>query len=163
MLANYQTGLNQKVNVSDTSDMLTNYRTGLNSKAPINNPTFTGTVSGIDKNMVGLGNVDNTTDANKPISTATQTALNSKAPINNPTFTGTVSGITKSMVDLGNVDNTSDVNKPVSTATQTALNLKLNISDTAAMLLNYRNSGGSGLPTTGNSLGNMFIGMDQLG
>ena len=156
MLSNYRTGLNQKVNVSDTSDMLTNYRTGLNSKAPINNPTFTGTVSGIDKNMVGLGNVDNTTDANKPISTATQTALNSKAPINNPTFTGTVSGITKSMVDLGNVDNTSDVNKPVSTATQTALNLKLNISDTAAMLLNYRNSGGSGLPTTGNSLGNML-------
>jgi hypothetical protein len=91
------------------------------------------------------------------------TALNTKAPINNPTFTGTVSGISKTMVGLSNVDNTSDANKPVSTATQTALNLKLNISDTAAMLLNYRNSGGSGLPTTGNSLGNMFIGMDQLG
>lgn len=32
----------------------------------------------IDKAFVGLGNVDNTSDANKPISTATQTALNSK-------------------------------------------------------------------------------------
>lgn len=32
----------------------------------------------IDKTFVGLGNVDNTSDANKPISTATQTALNSK-------------------------------------------------------------------------------------
>ena len=31
-----------------------------------------------DKNLVGLGNVDNTSDLNKPISTATQTALNSK-------------------------------------------------------------------------------------
>jgi hypothetical protein len=31
-------------------------------------PTFTGTVSGIDKTMVGLSNVDNTSDANKPIS-----------------------------------------------------------------------------------------------
>jgi uncharacterized protein (TIGR02145 family) len=81
MLANYQTGLNQKVNVSDTSDMLANYRTGLNAKAPINNPTFTGTVSGIDKNMIGLGNVDNTSDVNKPISTATQTALNTKLNI----------------------------------------------------------------------------------
>ena len=74
--------------------------------------------------MVGLGNVDNTSDANKPVSTATQTALDTKAPINNPTFTGTVGGITKAMVGLGNVDNTSDADKPVSAATQTALNAK---------------------------------------
>jgi predicted nucleic acid-binding Zn-ribbon protein len=39
---------------------------------------------------VGLGNVDNTSDANKPISTLTQSALDAKAPINNPTFTGTI-------------------------------------------------------------------------
>lgn len=32
----------------------------------------------LDKSSVGLGNVDNTSDANKPISTATQTALNNK-------------------------------------------------------------------------------------
>jgi len=32
----------------------------------------------LDKNAVGLANVDNTSDANKPISTATQTALNGK-------------------------------------------------------------------------------------
>lgn len=31
------------------------------------------------KAQVGLGNVDNTSDANKPISTATQTALDDKA------------------------------------------------------------------------------------
>ena len=42
----------------------------LGAKAPLNNPTFTGTVSGVTKAMVGLGNVDNTSDANKPISTA---------------------------------------------------------------------------------------------
>ena len=78
---------------------------------------------------LGLGNVNNTSDANKPISTATQTALDSKAPINNPTFTGTVGGITKSMVGLSNVDNTSDANKPVSTSTQTALDLKENSSN----------------------------------
>lgn len=57
--------------------------------APIASPTFTGTVNGITKAMVGLGNVDNTSDADKPISTATQTALNAKAPLANPTFTGT--------------------------------------------------------------------------
>jgi len=63
-------------------------------KAPLASPTFTGTVSGITKGMVGLGNVDNTTDLLKPISTATQTALNFKAPLASPTFTGepTVAG-----------------------------------------------------------------------
>ena len=38
-------------------------------KAPINHPGFTGTVSGITKTMIGLGNVDNTADLKKPIST----------------------------------------------------------------------------------------------
>lgn len=33
----------------------------------------------LTKSDVGLGNVDNTSDANKPVSTATQTALNGKA------------------------------------------------------------------------------------
>ena len=33
----------------------------------------------VSKSQVGLGSVDNTSDANKPISTATQTALNAKA------------------------------------------------------------------------------------
>ena len=32
----------------------------------------------VTKGDVGLGNVDNTSDANKPISTATQTALDAK-------------------------------------------------------------------------------------
>jgi hypothetical protein len=32
----------------------------------------------LDKTAVGLGNVDNTSDANKPVSTATQTALDGK-------------------------------------------------------------------------------------
>ena len=96
-------------------------------KAPIASPTFTGTVSGVTATMVGLGSVDNTSDANKPVSTATQTALNLKANLASPTFTGTVAGITSTMVGLGNVDNTSDANKPVSTATQTALNLKASV------------------------------------
>lgn len=68
--------------------------------------------------------VNNTTDANKPISTATQTALDLKSPIASPTFTGTVSGITSTMVGLGNVNNTADASKPISGAAQTALDLK---------------------------------------
>jgi len=54
-------------------------QTQIDSKAPIASPTFTGTVSGVTKAMVGLGSVDNTSDAAKPISTATQTALDLKA------------------------------------------------------------------------------------
>ncbi len=111
--------------------------TDLNLKAAIASPTFTGIVSGINGTMVGLANVNNTSDANKPVSSATLTALDLKAnasdvstslalkaPILSPTFTGTVSGITATMVGLGNVNNTTDANKPISTATQTALNLK---------------------------------------
>jgi hypothetical protein len=48
--------------------------------------------------MVGLGNVNNTSDANKPVSNATQTALNAKATLNNPQFTGTISS-NKFLVD----------------------------------------------------------------
>ena len=57
-------------------------------KATLADPTFTGTVGGITKAMVGLSNVDNTTDALKPVSTAGQAALDLKANIAGPTFTG---------------------------------------------------------------------------
>jgi hypothetical protein len=97
-------------------------------------------VSALTKSSVGLGNVDNTADSEKPVSTATQTELDLKSPKADPTFTGTVTvptlavtttatGITKSMVGLGNVDNTTDANKPVSGATQTALDLKANLAN----------------------------------
>lgn len=35
----------------------------------------------IDKSFIGLGNVDNTSDVNKPVSSATQTQLNNKQPL----------------------------------------------------------------------------------
>ncbi len=105
--------------IADTSALATkNYADGAVSTA----------VAALTKSSVGLANVDNTADADKPVSTATQTALDLKAPLADPTFTGTVSGVTKSHVGLGNVDNTSDANKPVSTATQTALDLKAPLS-----------------------------------
>jgi len=55
--------------------------TALALKANLASPTFTGTVGGITAAMVGLGNVTNTSDANKPVSTAQQTALDLKANI----------------------------------------------------------------------------------
>jgi ribosomal protein L24 len=91
-----------------------------NLKSNIAGPTFTGTVTiptlsvtttatGITATMVGLGNVDNTSDANKPVSTATQTALDAKLALAGGTMTGalTLSGaptsdlhaVTKQYVD----------------------------------------------------------------
>jgi hypothetical protein len=48
------------------------------------------------KSDVGLSNVDNTSDANKPVSTATQTALNLKANLDSPALTGTPTAPTAS-------------------------------------------------------------------
>ena len=94
---------------------------------------------------INLGNVDNTADVNKPISTATQTALDLKGnqtevDLNTAkvgitptqasditTNNAKVSDINHVTIELANVDNTSDANKPVSTAQQTALDLKVAI------------------------------------
>ena len=86
----------------------------------------------LTKNDVGLNKVDNTSDLDKPISTATQAALDGK--YNQPTGSGSqyikgdgsISDLNKSTIGLGNVDNTSDADKPISTATQEALDDKFN-------------------------------------
>jgi hypothetical protein len=69
-------------------------QTQLDAKAPTESPTFTGNVSGVTKAHVGLGNVDNTADEDKPISDATQTALDAKLDLAGGTLTGplTLSG-----------------------------------------------------------------------
>lgn len=96
----------------------------------------------VTKDQVGLGNVDNTSDLDKPISDATQDALDLKYDASNPSNYVDASGaasaapvqsvntrtgdivLDKTDVGLNNVDNTSDINKPISTATQDALDLK---------------------------------------
>ena len=65
--------------LGDDANFATTVTNSIATKAPIESPTFTGTVAGVTKTHVGLGNVDNTSDADKPVSTATQTALNGKA------------------------------------------------------------------------------------
>lgn len=55
-------------------------------------PTGSGAgLTGITASQVGLGNVNNTSDANKPVSAATQSALDLKANLSGATFTGPVS------------------------------------------------------------------------
>ena len=100
------------------------------------------------RNTIGLNQVNNTSDINKPVSTAQQIALNSKQDKLNYTPVQQGGGIGQSTnkvhigwsatsklkvtvdkTDLGNVafnldsvNNTSDINKPVSTAQQKAIN-----------------------------------------
>jgi hypothetical protein len=120
--------------LKDATETLTNKTL---TSPVINTPT------GITKSDVGLANVDNTTDANKPVSTATQTALDLKlasataattyetitnvalkAPLADPTFTGTVT--LPSTTSIGDVSSTelSYLNN-VTSAIQTQLDGKV--------------------------------------
>jgi hypothetical protein len=67
-----QTALNGKAAAVHTHAQadVTGLVAALAAKAPIDSPAFTGTPTGITKTHVGLANVDNTSDAGKPISTA---------------------------------------------------------------------------------------------
>ncbi|MBP7638449.1 MAG: hypothetical protein KBA18_11280 [Kiritimatiellae bacterium] len=86
--------------------------------------------------QVGLGNVDNTPDAEKPVSTPMQAALDAKADgadltahegdADNP------HAVTAAQVGLGSVDNTADLDKPVSTTMQAALDAKADGADLTA-------------------------------
>ncbi len=113
----------------------------------------------LNKNDVGLPNVDNTADSAKPVSTAVQLALDDKISSNLrgapngvasldaggrvpsaqlPTSVTSVAGktgtvtLSKSDVQLGQVDNVADLDKPISNATASALTLKLDLSQKGA-------------------------------
>jgi hypothetical protein len=67
----------------------------------------------VTKAQLGLGNVDNTADVSKPISTATQAALTAKADATALTAhtgnTGNPHGVTQAQVGLANVTNDAQV------------------------------------------------------
>jgi len=77
---------------------------------------------------VGLGNVDNTADMDKPVSTATSLAIAvvQSALTNHIANTSNPHNVTAAQVGLDQVDNTSDVDKPISNA-QGLVNNSLNI------------------------------------
>jgi len=124
-----------KIHTHAISDVV-NLSSSLSAKEPTITAGTTGqyyrgdkTFQTLDKNAVGLSNVDNTSDANKPVSSAQATAIGVvQSDINShELLTNNPHSVTKTQVGLSNVDNTSDANKPVSSATQTALDLKQDI------------------------------------
>ena len=91
-----------KGNATDNSSLAS----ALNGKVPtsrtVNGKALSANIT-LDKDDVGLGNVDNTSDANKPISTATQTALNAKQnAITGAATTITGSNLTANRVLIAN-------------------------------------------------------------
>jgi hypothetical protein len=90
LTANTSIGTVSSEEIGFLNDVTSSIQTQLNAKAPTADPTFTGTVSGVTKGHVGLGNVDNTSDVDKPISNAVQTALDAKLALAGGTMTGKI-------------------------------------------------------------------------
>ena len=78
---------------TQTASTISDFNTAAASAAPVQSVAGrTGTVT-LAKADVGLGNVDNTSDANKPVSTATQTALDTKAATSHTHAISDVTGL----------------------------------------------------------------------
>lgn len=92
-------------NLSNADDDINEITSDLEAhKSDKNNP------HSVTKTQVGLGNVDNTSDADKPISTAAETRLSALDSVIDA-HTGNKSNphnVTKAQVGLGNADNTAD-------------------------------------------------------
>jgi hypothetical protein len=138
-----QIALNTKVDKDTGKSLSTNDFTNELKAAYNGHLNNTSNPHNTTKVQVGLGNADNTSDINKPISTATQTVLDNKASttalnshINN---TNNPHATTKAQIGLGNADNTSDINKPISTATQTALDNKASMTALNSHINNTNN------------------------
>ena len=95
------------------------------SIAPVNNPAFTGNVQGVSKEQIGLGNVDNTSDLNKPVSTATQSALNTVIANTNTTLTSHLGLIYTNSTGLSNLSTKVNTNEAALTASVSNINSTL--------------------------------------
>jgi len=133
--------LNNKANInhihtsSDISDFNTAVKSAETTTSLSKNSgtvSFTdedGNITSFNKIDLNLGNVDNISDLNKPISTATQTALNSKASSVHIHTLSNVTDVTITVANLNSLDDgvnstlhfhDSDRNRANHTGTQTA-------------------------------------------
>lgn len=124
----------------------------------------TGSAISLAKADLGLGNVDNTSDASKPISTAVQTAIIGKASALSPTLVK-VSNYNAAASDLVPVDTTAGsvtINLPTGAADGTRIAVKLvastpgNIATIYATTPDVFNKAGGGNTLTLNTVNQML-------
>lgn len=123
-----------------------NITSGLDDKIDDVDDTLTTHISdnsnphNVTKTQIGLGNVDNTSDLNKPISTATQTALDGKVPntrtVNNKPLS---SDIVLDYSDVNALPDTTTINDLTTTAQQNALNSGIDSTLTQQITTNQNN------------------------
>lgn len=103
-LANKTTTVDQTIIDGSTNSVSGNaVFDGLALKSNIGHTHVASQITDLSKASVGLGNVDNTSDLSKPLSTATINALATKAPISsvhNPITIGTANGLSLSTQQL---------------------------------------------------------------
>jgi predicted acyltransferase (DUF342 family) len=168
--ASFNNKLNIESDITSNGNLFINnniYENGvslINKYATLESPTFTGNVGGITKSMVGLQNVDNTSDINKPISTATQSALDLKANLVSPSFIGNTSlqnvSVNGKMVLLNDVSLNGNLITNGTIQTQTAnLNDNSNLVATTAFVKNQGFANLSGASFTGDvaTSGNLSV------
>lgn len=143
--------------VTGTLSNQTDLQTALNGKLATSGNGSS--LTGLTKSQVGLANADNTSDANKPISTATQTALDGKLATNgsaanltgfptlNQNTTGTAGGLSANIAESQVTNLVSDLAakaplaSPAFTGTATGIGLPV-----------YARVTGSNATTTGQAL-----------
>jgi len=106
----------------------------------------------LNKDDVGLANVDNTSDASKPVSTAQQTALDLKANLAGATFSGAIGATNLSGTNTGDqtITLTSDVTGSgtgsFATTIATGAVSLAKMANVASSTIFYRTTSGAGAP-----------------
>ena len=106
--------ISQSLALGETST--TAYR-GDRGKTAYDHTSLTNNPHSVTKAQVGLGNCDNTSDADKPVSTAGQTALDLKANLATPDFTGQVDLVSGALTIKDNASASSKVTMNFDTGT----------------------------------------------
>ena len=139
-LENNLIGINNKI-ISLTNGLITNNEEDVIEMNKINmlqmtKANMSTTINGyrldsniiLNKDDIGLNNIDNTSDLNKPISIQTQNALdlkvNKTTTINDHDLNSNII-LDKNDIGLNNIDNTSDLDKPISIQQQIVFDYKV--------------------------------------
>lgn len=150
-------------NVSTTNKILGRSSAGAGSIEEINctaagRSLLAGEDATAQKTTLGLENVNNTSDANKPVSAAQQTALDLKANLASPTFTGIPAAPT-----AGAGSNTTQIATTAFVQAAVTASAEASYGYTAPTLLNLYNKNNNGNPISFDGVETQFQLRDSTG